>query len=122
MKTLIRMVLALALISTAYAADDVVSAVHGTVEKIDSAAKVVVVKTADGTKYTLHLVKKTAVHGADATAAAAKGSWRGLEEGSEVVAHYTKRGAEITAVGATLRVTLYPMRPEAPDQSIGPAS
>jgi hypothetical protein len=98
MKTIIRVVLALSLVSAAYAADDVVSAVHGTVDKINSAGKVVVVKAADGTKYSMHLVKTTAVHGADASAAAAKGSWRGISEGSEVVAHYTKRGAVITAV------------------------
>jgi hypothetical protein len=90
MKTTSRLVLVLALVSAAYAVQDVVSAVHGTVDKIDTAGKVVVVKTADGTKYSLHLVKSTAVHGADASAAAAKGSWQGIEEGSEVVAHYTR--------------------------------
>src|SRR5271169_3618155 len=98
MKTIIRVVLALSLVSAAYAVDDVVSAVHGTVTKIGSAGKVVVVKAADGTEYSMHLVKTTVVHGVDGTAAAAKGSWRGIAEGTEVVAHYTKRGAEITAV------------------------
>jgi hypothetical protein len=97
-KTIIKVVLVLSLVSAAYAVEDVVSAVHGTVAKISSAGKVVVVKAADGTEYSMHLVKTTAVHGADATAAAAKDSWHGLTEGTEVVAHYTKRGAEITAV------------------------
>lgn len=98
MKTMSRVVLVLALVSAAYAVQDVVTAVHGTVDKIDAAGKVVVVKTADGTKYSLHLLKTTTVHGADASAAAAKGSWHGIEEGSEVVAHYTKSGTEASAV------------------------
>jgi hypothetical protein len=98
MKTIMKVALVLSLFSAAYAVQDVVSAVHGTVDTIDSAGKVIVVKTADGTKYSLHLVKTTAVHGADASAAAAKGSWRGITEGTEVVAHYTKSGTESTAV------------------------
>jgi hypothetical protein len=98
MKIITRLVLALSLICMAYAADDVVSAVHGSVEKIDSATKTIVVKTGDGTMHTLHFAGTTTVHGADATAAGAKDSWKGIEKGSEVVAHYTKRGAEDTAV------------------------
>ncbi len=74
---------------------DVVTAVHGTVTKVDSATKTVVVKTADGTEHTLHFVGKTAVHGADATA---KDTFHGVKEGSEVVAHYTAKGTEKTAV------------------------
>jgi hypothetical protein len=98
MSTIFRIVLALSLISAAYAADDVVSAVHGTVSKVDSAGHTVVIKTADGTEHTLHLVKETTVHGARASADAAKDSWHGVSEGSEVVAHYTKRGTEDTAL------------------------
>src|SRR5271170_716249 len=98
MKTLMRMVLVLSLVSFAFAADDVVSAVHGTVTKVDSAGHTVVVKTADGTEHSLHLVKETTVHGAQASADAAKDSWHGVTEGTEVVAHYTKRGTEDTAV------------------------
>ena len=98
MKTITGFILALSLVSAAYAAEDVVTAVRGTVEKVDSAGKTVVVKTADGTEHSLHYVKTTTVHGADATAGAAKDSWHGLKEGSEVVAHYTKRGTEETAV------------------------
>lgn len=82
----------------AHADDDVVTAVHGTVTKIDGAAKTVAVKTADGTEHTFHFVAKTSVHGADATATASKDTFHGLTEGSEVVAHYTKKGTEETAV------------------------
>jgi hypothetical protein len=98
MNAVTRVILALSLVSAAYAADDVVSAVHGTVQKIDSAAKVIVVKAADGTEYSLHLIKTTAVHGAKASAMAAKGSWHGVKAGSEVVAHYAKRGTQDTAL------------------------
>jgi hypothetical protein len=98
MKMITRLVLALSLICMAYAADDVVSAVHGSVEKVDSATKTIVVKTGDGTMHTLHFAETTTVHGADASAAGAKDSWKGIEKGSDVVAHYTKRGAEDTAV------------------------
>jgi hypothetical protein len=56
------------------------------------------VKTADGTEHTFHYVDRTAVHRADASADAAKDSWHGVTKGTEVVAHYTKRGAEETAI------------------------
>lgn len=98
MKKALRVILALSLASVIYAADGVGNAVHGTVEKIDSAGKTIVVKTADGTEHTFHYVGRTIVHGADASADAAKDSWHGLTKGTEVVAHYTKRGTEDTAV------------------------
>ncbi len=75
----------LALAPLSFAAD-VVTAVHGTVTKVDSAAKTVAVKTADGTEHTLKFVGKTTVHG---TEAGAKDTFHGVKEGSEVVAHYT---------------------------------
>lgn len=98
MKTMLRMALVLALVGVAFAADDVVSAVHGTVSKVDSAGHTVVVKTADGTEHSFHFVKETTVHGAHASADAAKDSWHGVTKGTEVVAHYTKRGTEDTAL------------------------
>ena len=98
MKMIGRVVLALLLVSAAYAAEDVVSAVHGAIKKIDAATKIIVVKTTDGTEHTMHFLDKTAVHGVDASAAAAKDSWHGLKEGTEVVAHYTTKGTEDTAV------------------------
>jgi hypothetical protein len=93
------MLLAVMLISaSAYAAEDVVSAIHGTIKRVDAGAKTVVIKTDDGVEHSMHVVDRTVVHGADATDDAAKDSWRGLKEGTDVVAHYTKRGAEDTAV------------------------
>jgi hypothetical protein len=88
-------VLVLSVASLAFAAEDVVTATHGTITKIDKSAKTISVKTADGTEHDFHVAKDTTVHGADV---AAKDSWHGLNEGSEVVAHSTKRGAEDTAV------------------------
>ena len=98
MKAMVTIALAVTLVATAHAADDVVSAVHGTIVHIDAGTKVVVVKTADGTRHSLHLIDKTAVHGARTTAEGARDSWHGLAEGSEVVAHYTTRGTEDTAI------------------------
>jgi hypothetical protein len=90
--------LASLLIFTARAADDVVSAVHGTITKLDSVTKTMVVKTKDGTEHSIHFVGTTTVHGATATAGGAKDVFHGLTEGSEVVAHYSEKGAEKTGV------------------------
>lgn len=84
--------------SFASAAQDVVTAVHGTIEKLDSATKTVVVKTADGTEHSLQFAGDTAVHGARAGEEGAKDSFHGLKEGTEVVAHYTEKGGKDTAV------------------------
>lgn len=87
------MILMLATLS--FAVEDVVHAVHGTISRIDSTAKTIVVRTADGTEHTLHFIGKTTVHG---TEAGAKDTFHGLKEGSEVVAHYTTKGAAETAL------------------------
>jgi hypothetical protein len=87
----------LALGVTALADQDVVSAVEGTVKKVDAGAKTIAVKTADGTEHVFHVVKKTTIHGAEASGEAAKDAFQGLKEGTEVAVHYTKRGAEETA-------------------------
>ena len=98
MKTLVRfLTVATLLVFAAYAADDVVSAVHGTVTKIDAASKTMVVKTKDGTEHTVHYTDKTVVLGADKTAAGAKDAYKGIATGSEVVVHYTEKGTEKSA-------------------------
>lgn len=83
---------------TAWGADEVVSAIHGVITKVDAASKTIVVKTKDGSEHTIHFVDKTAVYGADETATGAKDAFHGLTEGSEVVAHYTVKGTENSAV------------------------
>jgi hypothetical protein len=88
---MMKLILILSMSSAAFAAEDVVSAVHGVVQKVDSGTRVIVVKTADGTERSFRFVGETAVHGT-------KDSWRGITKGSEVVAHFTARGTEDTAV------------------------
>jgi hypothetical protein len=98
MKNLLRFLSVTALLLFAvFGADDVVSAVHGTITKLDSSSKTMVVKTKDGTEHTVHFVDKTTVWGADKTAAGAKDAFKGLSEGSEVVVHYSEKGGEKTA-------------------------
>ena len=99
MKNIVRASLAFLLLGAFHlAAQDVVSAVHGTITKLDSAAKTSVVKTKDGTEHTIKFVDKTTVHGVEATATGSKDAFHGLTEGTEVVAHYTVKGTEKTAV------------------------
>lgn len=91
-------VLVWSLTSFAFAVEDVVTATHGTITKIDATAKTIAVKTADGTEHVFYWAKDTSVHGAKAADLAAKDSWHGLKEGSEVVAHSTRQGTKDTAV------------------------
>jgi hypothetical protein len=99
MKNIVRALLAFLLLGAfSLAAQDVVSAVHGTITKLDSAAKTAAIKTKDGTENTVKFVDKTTVHGVEATATGSKDAFHGLTEGSEVVAHYTTKGTENTAV------------------------
>jgi hypothetical protein len=79
----------------ARAADDVVSAVHGTVTKTDAATKTIAVKTADGTVHTFKWTDKTVTHG---TEVGATDTFHGVKEGSEVAVHYTVKGADKSAV------------------------
>jgi hypothetical protein len=81
----------------AVSAQDVVHALVGTIEKLDAVGKTIAVKTADGTVHTLHFVGRTTVHGAQAVATGSKDAFHGLTKGSDVVVHYTTKGAEDTA-------------------------
>jgi hypothetical protein len=91
----IALVSALALsTSLSLAAQDVVHAVDGTVEKVDSGTKTVVVKTADGTEHTFHYVGDVTV---DGSKDAEKGTVKGVTEGSKVAVHYTVVGTKETA-------------------------
>jgi len=60
MKTILNLAMAITIVAVAYAADDVVSAVHGTIDKIDSGARTIVIKTDDGTHHTLLVFPKPA--------------------------------------------------------------
>lgn len=76
---------------------DVISAVEGTVKKVDAGTKTVVVASADGTEHTLHFAKSTAMHGWTAAEAGAKDGMHGVKDGSHVVVHYTEKGTVMTA-------------------------
>jgi hypothetical protein len=98
MKNCVRfLVVALFLVFSLKAADDVATAVHGTITKLDAGTRTMTVKAKDGTEHVVHFTDKTAVWGADKTAAGAKDSFKGLSEGSEVVVHYTEKGADKSA-------------------------
>jgi hypothetical protein len=94
-KLILQGIVAAALLAPLSFAVEAVTAVHGTISKIDSSAKTIVVKTADGAEHTFRFVAKTTVHG---TEAGARDTFHGLKEGTEVVAHYTAKGTENTAV------------------------
>jgi arginine repressor len=72
-------------------AQDVVSIVHGTIKKVDSATKTIVVKTADGTEHAIKVTGQTTYKGT-------KEGFDGLKEGTEVVARTTGKGVEETGV------------------------
>ena len=97
MNTFARLLLLSLVGLAAYPAQDVVTAVEASVRKIDSAGKTITVKTADGAEKTFRVVKRTTVHGVDATRGVTKDFLQGLREGSDVVVHYTKSGSEDTA-------------------------
>jgi hypothetical protein len=78
----------------AFAASDVVSAIKGTVKKIDEGSETIIVETADGTEHAVHFVSHTIVYGIGKTRKGAHEAIQSLKEGSEVVVHYTRRGAE----------------------------
>src|SRR5207245_6870146 len=82
---------------TVFAAQDVVSAVEGTVNRVDAHTKTFAVKTADGAEHTFHFLGRTAVHGTNATVKGSKDAFHGLKEGSEVAVHYTATGGRETA-------------------------
>ena len=73
------------------------ASVEGHVTKVDRTAKTLVVKASDGTEHTMHLVERTVVHGGKETHKGAEEAARDLQEGSQVVVHYTKQGADETA-------------------------
>jgi hypothetical protein len=82
---------------SAFAADDVDSAVVASVKTIDRGAKTAVVKTKDGTEATIHFTGRTVAHGAEATAKGTKDAFEGVKEGDDVIIHYTEKGGVKTA-------------------------
>src|SRR6476620_10833756 len=73
------------------AAQDLVNIVLGTIKKVDSATKTIVVKTADGLEHTIKITDAATVKGT-------KDGFNGLEEGAQIVARTTGKGADETAI------------------------
>jgi hypothetical protein len=80
-----------------FAAQDVASAVNGTVKKIDSGTKTVVVDASDGTEHTFHYTGDLVVDGSKDTAKGTDDAFHGVKEGSKVAVHYTADGGKETA-------------------------
>ncbi len=91
----------LALIATALPAFGVEHAVAGTVTKVDSKARTIVVKTADGAeeafKFTAHTAMRAAKGGGELAKKGAVDTYLVGKEGTHVVVRYTGEGAEKTA-------------------------
>ena len=68
--------------------------ITGTIEKVDSGAKTIAVKTADGTVETVKFTEKTTVHGLKD---AAKGGDLAGKEGDHVIVHTVGEGADKAA-------------------------
>jgi len=76
--------------------DDGTHIVVGTLKDVDTAAKKVVVTTADGVEETVKFTERTTVHGLEK---GAKVIALTAKKGEQVVVHYTEKGADKTAIG-----------------------
>jgi len=81
-------------VAASYGSQGPTNVITGTIEKVDSGAKTVAVKTADGTVETVKFTGRTTVHGLKD---AAKGADLAGKEGSHVIVHTVGEGAEKTA-------------------------
>ena len=72
-------------------AQDLVNIILGTIEKVDSTAKTIVVKTGGGTEHTIRVTDGATVKGI-------KEGFNGLREGSQIVARTTGTGADEVAM------------------------
>lgn len=86
--------LALCCIAASLRAQGSTNVITGTIEKVDSGAKTVAVKTADGTVETVKFTDRTTVHGLKD---AAKGADLAGKEGGHVIVHTVGEGADKTA-------------------------
>jgi len=91
MKKLVPFAICMVFAAATCLAQDLVSIIHGTVKKVDTATKTVVVKTADGTERTIKVTGETTYKGT-------KEGLDGLKTGTEVVARTTGKGLEETGL------------------------
>ncbi|PYU02100.1 MAG: hypothetical protein DMG38_01495 [Acidobacteria bacterium] len=85
---------AMCCVAAAQAAQVSTNVITGTIEKVDSGAKTIAVKTADDTVETVKFTEQTTVHGLKD---AAKGADLAGKEGSHVIVHTVGEGADKTA-------------------------
>jgi|SRR5579862_614122 len=71
----------------------------GVLTRVDSKAKTIAIKTADGTEEVFKFTGKTAVRGGEAAKAGAVDTYLAGKEGTHVVVRYTEEGSEKTATG-----------------------
>lgn len=81
-------------IAIAHAGQASTNVITGTIEKVDSGAKTIAVKTADGTVETVKFTDETTVH---SLKDAAKGGDLAGKEGGHVIVHTVGEGADKTA-------------------------
>jgi hypothetical protein len=72
-------------------------ATEGIITRVDSTAKKIAVKTADGTEEVFHFTEQTAMHAAKGAKTGAVDSYLAGKEGTHVVVRYTGEGADKTA-------------------------
>ncbi len=72
-------------------AQDLPNIILGTIQKVDSSTKTIVVKTADGTEHTIKVTDAATLKGT-------KEGFNGLKEGTQIVARTTGKGADETAM------------------------
>jgi Cu/Ag efflux protein CusF len=79
------------------AVEPVVSVAEGTVRRIDSSAKTILVATKDGAERTFRFGERTTIHGVEAVGTGSREALHGLMAGTEVAVHYTTKGTVDTA-------------------------
>jgi hypothetical protein len=72
-------------------AQELVNIILGTITKVDSTTKTILVKTADGTEHTIRVMEGATVKGT-------KDGFNGLKEGAQIVARTTGKGVDETAM------------------------
>lgn len=79
--------------------EDVARIVTGIVKHVDHEAKVVVVKTGDGTEHTIKYTDRTSVRTGKEIKQGTADAWLGTKEGARVTVRYTSNAGKDVAVG-----------------------
>ena len=90
----ILVLVAVCFVAASYGSQGATNVITGTLDKVDSGAKTMAVKTADGTVETVKFTDKTTVHGLKD---AGKGADLAGKEGGHLIVHAVGEGADKTA-------------------------